>query len=393
MLQRRAAKFKPIEKLHTFVHFYSCFVLFCHQQYIACTILSFCIRPSDTMAYSQLQGALIMLFQSIAAQRVSRLGATFAALVLCMGAAQAQVTGTGATSVRDLMATWTAQYGGVTGGASYEATGSSVGVSKVTEQSVDFGVTDVPLTAVALRQAGLRQVPIAATAVAIIVNLPELAGKPLKLNGDILADIYQGAITQWNHSQIVGANPGLPLPNKPIVPIWRADGSGQSYEFSTYLARYNAKWRRSGGSTYNINVNAGKGARGGQALVDLVKATPGAIGYDGIGAAQKSGLLIAELKNADGKSIAPSAASIGASVETAQWSADANAADLDGVSGAGVYPITTVAYVLMPTAPKAGRKNAQAFIQAAVAQGDAQVRQVGLVPLGAKAKAVVAGLR
>jgi phosphate transport system substrate-binding protein len=333
-----------------------------------------------------------MLFTSVPMLRVSRICIAMSAVLFC-AATQAQVIGAGATSVRDLMATWTAQYGGVTGGASYEATGSSVGVSKATEQSVDFGVTDVPLTAAALRQAGLRQAPLAATAVAIMVNLPELAGKPIKLNGDTLADIYQGTITQWNHAQIAAANPGVTLPNLPIVPVWRADGSGQSYEFSTYLARYNAKWRRSVASTYSLNLSTGKSVRGGQALVDMVKATRGAIGYDGIGAAQKSGLLIAELKNADGKSVAPNAASISASVDAAQWSQDANAADLDGVSGAAMYPITTVAYVLMPTVPKTGRKNAQAFIQAAVAQGDAQVRQAGFVPLGSKAKAVVAGLR
>jgi phosphate transport system substrate-binding protein len=333
-----------------------------------------------------------MLFTSVPMLRVSRICIAISAVLFC-AASQAQVIGAGATSVRDLMATWTAQYGGVTGGASYEATGSSVGVSKATEQSVDFGVTDVPLTAAALRQAGLRQAPLAATAVAIMVNLPELAGKPIKLNGDTLADIYQGTITQWNHAQIAAANPGVTLPNLPIVPVWRADGSGQSYEFSTYLARYNAKWRRSVASTYSLNLSTGKSVRGGQALVDMVKATRGAIGYDGIGAAQKSGLLIAELKNADGKSVAPNAASISASVDAAQWSQDANAADLDGVSGAAMYPITTVAYVLMPTVPKTGRKNAQAFIQAAVAQGDAQVRQAGFVPLGSKAKAVVAGLR
>ncbi len=335
----------------------------------------------------------MMCLNSLAARGAWRLGARLSAVLLCFGAAQAQVVGTGATSVRDLMAAWTAQYGTVTGGASYEATGSSMGVTKASDQTVDFGVTDVALTAAALRQAGLRQAPLAATAVVVIVNLPELAGKPLKLNGDVLADIYQGTITQWNHSQITGANPGLALPNKPIVPVWRADGSGQTYEFSTYLARSNAKWRRTTGSTYNMTVSVGKSARGGQALVDLVKATPGAIGYDGIGAAQKSGLVVAELRNADGKSVAPSAASIGASVEAAQWSQDANSADLDGASGAASYPITTVAYVLMASAPKAGRKNPQTFIQAAVAQGDALVRQAGLVPLGAKAKALVAGLR
>ena len=314
--------------------------------------------------------------------------------LLAMGSqAQAQVSGAGSTLVRELMTGWSTQYGPASGGVTYEASGSSAGVARATEQSVDFGVTDVPMTAAALRQAGLRQVPLAGAAVAVIVNLPELGGKAIKLNGDILADIFQGNITTWNHSQITSFNPGTPLPNRAIVPIWRADGSGQSYVFSTYLSRGNPKWRRVVGTTNTLNLTAGKSAKGGQAMLDAVKATPGAVGYDALGAAQKAGLGIAELLNGSGKSVAPNAASIAEALDKAQWSKDANAADLDGSAGPGAYPMAAVPYALVPMAVKKGRNSALPFIQAAVAQGDAQVNQVGFLPLPAVAKGLTAAVR
>ena len=320
--------------------------------------------------------------------------ATVALLALfCAASAQAQVTGAGSTLVRELVGGWATQYGPASGGVTYEGGGSSAGVSRAMEQSVDFGVSDVPMTAAALRQAGLRQVPLAGAAVAVIVNLPELGTQAIKLNGDILADIYQGTITNWNHSQIAGANPGVKLPNRAIVPIWRADGSGQSYVFSTYLARGNSKWRRTVGSTNNLALTAGRSARGGAGLLDAVKATPGAIGYDSLGAAQKAGLGIAELLNGSGKSIAPNAASIAEALERAQWTKDSNAADLDGSAGPGAYPMAAVPYALVPVAVKATRKSALPFIQTSVAQGDALVKQVGFLPLPAVAKTQVSALR
>ena len=307
--------------------------------------------------------------------------------------AQAQVAGAGSTLVRDVMLGWATQFGPASGGVTYDAQGSSAGVARATEQSADFGVSDVALTAAALRQAGLRQIPLAGAAVAVIVNLPELTGKTIKLNGDVLAEIFQGTITQWNHAQIAGANPGVALPNRAIVPIWRADGSGQSYAFSTYLSRGNSKWRRVVGPTSNLALAAGRSAKGGQALLELVKTTPGAVGYESLGAAQKAGLNVAELLNSAGKSIAPNAASIGEALERAQKVKDANAADLDGSAGLGAYPLTVVPYALIPITPKKGRISALPFIQAAVAQGDAQVKQGGFFPLPAVAKALASAAR
>ena len=309
------------------------------------------------------------------------------------GAVHAQVNGAGSTLVRDLMSGWAMQYGPASGGVTYEALGSSAGVLRATEQSIDFGVSDVPLTAAALRQAGLRQVPLAGAAVAVIVNLPELSGKSIKLSGDVLAEIYQGSVTQWNHSLIAGSNPGLALPNRVIVPIWRADGSGQSHVFSTYLSRGNSKWRRVIGPTNNLALTAGRSVRGGQAMLEAVKATPGAVGYESLGAAQKASLGVAELLNSSGKFIAPNAVSISAALESAQWLKDSNAADLDGSAGLGTYPMTAVPYALIPVAPKKGRVNALPFIQTAVAQGDPLIRQSGFFPLPVVAKALTSAAR
>jgi phosphate transport system substrate-binding protein len=311
--------------------------------------------------------------------------------LLC-AAAKAQTVGTGSTLVRDLMGTWTAQYGIASGGARYEPSGSSAGVAAARDGTADFGITDIPLTAAALQQSNLRQIPLAGAAVAVVVNLPELAGKPVKLTGDVLAGIFNGEITQWNHSQITAINPGLPLSNRAITPVWRSDGSGQSYVFSSYLSRGNAKWRRNPGATNNLSLSAGRGVRGGAALIEAVKATAGAIGYESLGAAQKAGLAVAELRNASDKFVPPSAASITEALAQARWSSDSLSADLDGSAGAGSYPMTAVPYALVSGNRKGGVSPVP-FLKAAVSAGDAMVQQNGFVPLPAVAKNLVTQVR
>jgi phosphate transport system substrate-binding protein len=317
-----------------------------------------------------------------------------AALLACSlyGQASAQTTGTGSSLVRELMTSWTAQHGAASGGARYEPASSSAGVNGARDGMFDYGISDVPLTAAALQQANLRQVPLAGAAVAVVINLPELGGKPVKLTGDILASIFTGSITQWNHSQITAANPGLPLPARAITPVWRSDGSGQSYVFSNYLSRGNSAWRRTPGTTNNLSLSAGRGVRGGAAVIEAVKATPGAIGYESLGAAQKAGLAVAELRNASDKFVAPNAASINEALSQARWATDSLSADLDGSAGAGSYPMTAVPYALISGNRKGGVSPVP-FFKAAVSGGDLQVSQNGFVPLPAVAKNMVLQVR
>lgn len=321
-----------------------------------------------------------------------KLGLVF--LVLGSGSTFAQVSGAGSTFAKDLVEAWAVAHGAGAGGVKYDAVGSGAGVSRVKDRSVDFGVTDVPLTAAALGEASLKQLPLAASAVAVIVNLPALGGKPLRMSGSVLGDIYRGMINSWNDPEILALNPGVALPKQTIVPVWRKDGSGQAYAVASYMARYNRQWRRTNSVDARWSARAGVGVGvEGRDMVQTVSSTPGAIGFAALGVVTGvKGLVIAEMRNLDNGFVAPSTQSIIFTLGTADWSLGEkgnNAVDLDASPGVEAYPITIVSYALVPLVPAAGRRNAAAFIAQAVNNGDLQAQQTKFVPLPAKVKAVV----
>lgn len=307
------------------------------------------------------------------------------------GHALAQLSGAGSTLSRDLMSRWSQAHGARVGGVAYEAIGSSRGIEHARKGEVDFGVSDLPLTSVALSQSNLRQIPLAATAVAVIVNVPGLEGQSLRLTGDVLASIYTGKVTAWDHSMIRSINPGIKLPNAPIVPIWRADGSGQTYVFSSFLARRNGIWARSVGITQQLSNLPGRGVVGGAALVAAVRATPGAIGYEGLGAARAANLQMVMLRNAADQFVAPNEASVTEALSKARWSFDnnENAADLDASPGAGTYPMTAVIYAMVP-ASSANARRSLGYLVDAVQRGDGSVSAAGFVPLPGIVKTAIA---
>jgi phosphate transport system substrate-binding protein len=326
-----------------------------------------------------------------AVARYSAIPLLLVAGALCPSLAIAQVSGSGSTLARGLMADWAIQFGPTVGGVTYAASGSSAGVKGAKDGTADFGVTDVPLHLIALQQSQLKQIPLAGTAVAVVLNLPELAGKNLKLTGDVLAEIYKGNIKEWNHSQIQAINRGIALPAIPIIPIWRNDGSGQSVVFTTYLSRQSVSWRRSPGVEGRLDLGTGRGVSGGAAMLAAVKATPGAIGYDAIGAVRTAGgLVVAALRNSAGNFTGPSEASILEALKMASWSEETSSADLDGLAGSDTYPMTTLTYAVLPRVAPKGRGNATSFLMESVAKGDVSAVKNGFVALPANAKALVA---
>ena len=322
----------------------------------------------------------------------------FAGLLAALSGAapsHAQLSGAGSSLARDVLAGWSTNFGAAVGGVTYESVGSSRGVEHARAGEVDFGVSDVPLTGPALRQSNLKQIPLAASAVVIAINLPELGGSAqLRLTGDILANIYTGRIEKWNHSQITAINPGVKLPDRLIVPVWRSDGSGQSYAFSSYLSRQNAAWRRATGTQSQLRGLSGRSVVGGASMLATIRATPGAIGYEGYGSARAAGLVLASLRNASDQYVAPTPESITEALTKARWSFDTaeNAADLDASPGNASYPLTAVVYALVPSTVAPQRKSATGFFARAVQQGDSVVTGAGFLPLPANVKASVAAV-
>src|SRR5215470_8294450 len=145
------------------------------------------------------------------------------------------ISGAGSTFVAPLVSTWTPALGRAFGyTVQYSAVGSGAGIAAITNRQVDFGASDAPLSAAQAQACnGCVQIPWALAATTVAYNVP---GAPvhLRLDGPTIAQIFLGQITNWNAQAIGRLNPGANLPNLKITPVFRADSSGTSYNFSDY---------------------------------------------------------------------------------------------------------------------------------------------------------------
>src|SRR5215208_3950211 len=193
--------------------------------------------------------------------------AVVAALVAAAAATaksnDATITGAGSSFVSPLVAAWTPALDRAFGySLNYSPIGSGGGIAAVTNRTVDFGASDAPLTPdQASACKGCLQIPWALSATSVAYNVP---GAPahLKLNGQVLANIFLGRIEKWNDAAIAKLNKGAKLPDLKITPVYRADGSGTSYNFTDYLAHVSPAWKSKVGVGTQVSFPTGIGARG-----------------------------------------------------------------------------------------------------------------------------------
>ncbi len=165
------------------------------------------------------------------------LAATVAGLMVPGLLAAQPITGAGATFPAPVYAKWGEAAKAAIGiELNYQPIGSGGGQNQITNRTVDFGASDAPMDADRLQSANLLQFPMVMGAVVPIVNLPGVAANQLKLTGDVLAEMYAGTITTWNDPKIAQLNPGVTLPNVIVAPVYRADSSGTSFVFTSYLS-------------------------------------------------------------------------------------------------------------------------------------------------------------
>jgi phosphate transport system substrate-binding protein len=261
------------------------------------------------------------------------------------------LVGAGSTLVAPLVAKWSGDYeqrANVT--VTYGAIGSGGGIAQITGRTVDFGASDAPLTPdQASVCKGCVQVPwaLAATLVAYHVN-----GAPpkLKLSAPVLADIFLGKVTRWNDPAIARLNPGATLPATTVTPVYRSDGSGDTYAFTDFLAKVSPDWKARHGVSTQISFPAGIGGKGNEGVAAAVGRTDGAIGYLGISYVFSNHLDYALVENAAGKFPPPGVPSILAAAKTVSSLGPANTVSITNppASAPGAYPISTFTYALVP---------------------------------------------
>jgi len=184
-------------------------------------------------------------------------------------------------------------------------------------------------------------------AVVITYNVPGLT-HPLNLNGDAIADIFSGKITKWNDPQIVAQNHGVALPNSDILVVHRSDGSGTTYIFSDYLTSVSPSWSSTLGKGKGIKWPVGLGGKGNEGVAGQVKQTPGSIGYVELAYAKQNNLPYANVRNAAGRFITPSIASVTAAAASMKLPKNTDyRISIANAPGKDSYPISSMTWILV----------------------------------------------
>lgn len=261
--------------------------------------------------------------------------------------AATNLTGAGGTFPAPVYAKWAAEYQKQTGSqVNYQGIGSSGGVKQIIAKTVDFGASDAPMSDEDLAKNGLFQFPTVIGGVVLAVNIPGVKSGELSLDGKTLGDIYLGEIKKWNDPAIRKLNPGVNLPDTNINVVRRADGSGTSFVFTSYLSKVNADWASKVGKGTTVKWPTGLGGKGNDGVAAFVQRLPGSIGYVEYAYAKQNNLTWTKLFDADGKAVEPTQQSFSNSAKGADWS-KSFAQDLTFQKGDNAWPISSTTFILV----------------------------------------------
>lgn len=296
-----------------------------------------------------------------------------------------QITGAGSTFFFPLVSRWSADYNAATGReVNYQSIGSGGGIAQIKAGTVDFGASDAPLTSEELEEAGLLQFPVVIGGVVPVVNVEGIEPGELKLTGPLLADIYLDKVTMWNDPAIAAINPGVDLPAKEINLVQRSDGSGTTFNFTNYLSKVSPAWQASIGEGKSVQWPDGVGGKGNEGVASYVQQIDGSIGYVELAYALQNGMSFAQLQNAAGNFVSPSAETFQAAGAGADWAGakDFNLVITDA-GGEQAWPIAATVFALMYKAPKDPQRSAAAreFFTWALENGQQQASALDYVPL------------
>jgi phosphate transport system substrate-binding protein len=273
-----------------------------------------------------------------------------AGIVSPAGASAYSLTGAGSTLVAPLEAFWASDFQRRYGDTiTYAGVGSGAGIAQISARAVDFGASDAPLTpAQASACKECIQIPWALTATGIAFHLEGI--RRLNLTGPVVASIYLGKITNWNAPAIAKLNKGVKLPNLNITPVFRSDGSGDTYAFTDYLSRISPAWRSKVGFATSVSFPTGVGGKGNQGETAIVSSTNGAISYISASYIIAHGLGAAALQNAAGKFEYPNLGPIEAAAKVVKHVPANNEMHIVNPpkSDKTAYPLSTFSYCIVP---------------------------------------------
>ncbi|RKN41837.1 phosphate ABC transporter substrate-binding protein PstS [Streptomyces hoynatensis] len=239
------------------------------------------------------------------------------------------------------------------GQVTYKATGSGAGVQEFLQGTTAFAGSDSVLSEEEIAESrsvcadGGRAVhlPLVAGPIAVGYHLPGV--EDLMLDAPTMARIFDSGITRWNDPAIAALNPHARLPDLPITPFHRSDGSGTTDNFTAYLhAAAPEAWRHAPGKTWR--GRGGQSADGSSNLVGMVKRYEGAISYFELSYAHRNGISTARLDTGAGSPVAATVTAASRALSGARPGGGDLALTLDyATHEAGRYPIVLVTYEIL----------------------------------------------
>ena len=296
------------------------------------------------------------------------------------------INGAGASFPYPIYSKWFAEYKKVKPNVeiNYQMIGSGAGIRQLLAQTVDFGASDAPMGKREMKRSRqpVLHIPTVIGAVVVSYNIPGLQ-KNLRLDGNLLAEIFMGKVSRWNDPKIAALNSNVTLPDTEIVVVHRSDSSGTTYVFTDYLSKVNPDWKKTVGHAKTVRWPKGLGGRGNPGVAGQIKNTPGAIGYIEFNYAQQNDLKTADLKNQAGEFVSPSK---GATTKAAMNFMDKMPEDfrisITNPPGKGAYPISAFTYILAYNSMVGSKAQVLSdFIGWAMGPGQAMAGDLSYAPL------------
>ena len=268
---------------------------------------------------------------------------------------QTTLNGAGATFPYPMYSKWFSEYNKLHSDIqfNYQSIGSGGGIRQVLAGTVDFGATDGPMTDEQLSQAKTKilHIPTVLGADVPAYNIPDVT-EELKFTPELLANIFLGKITSWNDAALAKANPGVKLPNQPIIVIHRSDGSGTTYIFTDYLSKVSPDWKNQVGKGTSVKWPVGLGGKGNEGVAGMIRQMQGSIGYVELIYAVNNKIAYGSVKNAGGQFVKASLDSVTAAAASVKSMPADFRVSITNAPGKDAYPIASFTWLLIPTPSK-----------------------------------------
>ena len=272
---------------------------------------------------------------------------------------QTRLNGAGATFPNPIYSKWFSEYHKLHSDVeiNYQSIGSGGGIRQVTEATVEFGASDMPMSDEQLKEAEgklktkILNIPTVLGAVVPVYNVPGVAGE-VKFTPDVLAGIFLGRITNWNDKEIASVNPDIKFPNQEIVVVHRSDGSGTTFIWTDYLAKVSPDWKSQVGSNTSVKWPKGMGGKGNEGVAGSIRLLPGSIGYVELIYAVQNKISYGSVRNSSGAFLRASLEGVTAAAASAPKMPADFRVSITNAPGKDAYPISSFTWLLVPVKSK-----------------------------------------